>query len=68
MLRRKFGLIPIKIGFFNEFLQLLKNWAKVPVLYSTVSGQISPKLKRREFAILIIFSYTYTCTYVVLKV
>ena len=32
MLCRKFELIPIKIGFFNEFLKLLENWAKVPVL------------------------------------
>ena len=30
-----------------------------------VSGQISSKMKRREFAIFIIFSNTYTCTYVV---
>ena len=35
MLCRKFELIPIKIGFFYEFLILLKNWAKDPVLYST---------------------------------
>ena len=33
-----------------------------------VSGQISPKLKRREFFIFIIFSDTYTCTYAVYKV
>ena len=32
MLCRKFELIPIKIGFFYEFLKLLKNWVKVPVL------------------------------------
>ena len=32
MLCRKFELIPIKIGFFNEFLKLLKNQVKVPVL------------------------------------
>ena len=30
-----------------------------------VSGQISSKMARREFAILIIFSDTYTCSYVV---
>ena len=32
MLCRKFELIPIKIGIFYEFLKLLQNWAKVPVL------------------------------------
>ena len=32
MLCRKFELIPIIIGFFYEFLKLLKNWAKDPVL------------------------------------
>ena len=32
MLCRKFELTPIKIGFFYEFLKLLKNRAKVPVL------------------------------------
>ena len=37
MLYRKFELIPIKIGFFYKFLKLLKNQAKVPVLYSTWS-------------------------------
>ena len=35
MLHRNFELIPIKIGFFYEFLKLLKNQAKVP--YSTWS-------------------------------
>ena len=30
-------LIPIKIRFFYEFLKLLQNWAKKPVLYSTGS-------------------------------
>ena len=37
MLCSKFELIPIKIGFFYEFLKLLKNRTKVPVLYSTGS-------------------------------
>ena len=32
MLCRKFELIPIKIEFFTNFLKLLKNQAKVPVL------------------------------------
>ena len=27
--------------------------------------KISPKMKRREFSVFIIFSDTYTCTYVV---
>ena len=35
MLCRKFELIPIKIEFFYEFLKLLKNLVKDPVLYST---------------------------------
>ena len=30
-----------------------------------VSGQISPKMKRREFSIFITFSDTYTCTYAI---
>ena len=33
MLLRKFEVIPIKNEFFYEFLKLLKNQAKVPVLY-----------------------------------
>ena len=53
MLCRKFELISIKIGFFYEFLKLLQNLAKHPVLYSTGSsakihqkwqGEISPFL------------------------
>ena len=56
MLCRKFELIPIKIGFFMNFLKLLKNQAKVPVLQCMVSGQISSKMTRREFSIFIIFS------------
>ena len=51
MLRRKFELIPIKIGFFYEFLNLLKNWAKVPYSTGTLAkfhqkwlGEISPFL------------------------
>ena len=32
MLHRKFELIPIIIGFFYEFLKLLQNLVKVPVL------------------------------------
>ena len=39
MLCRKFKLIPIKIEFFYEFLKLLKNRVKVPVLLYTVVGQ-----------------------------
>ena len=31
-------------------------------------GQISPKMKSREFSIFIIFPDAYTCTYVVQKV
>ena len=64
MLCRMFELIPIKIRFFYKFLKLLKNRVKVPVLYYRVFGQISSKMKRREFPIFIIFSDTYTCPYV----
>ena len=38
---------------------------KNPCTKYMVSGQISSKIKRREFSIFIIFSDTYTCTYVV---
>ena len=68
MLYRKFELIPIKIGFFYEFLKLLKNRVKVPVLEYRDLGRISPKMKIRKFSIFIIFSDTYTCTYVVFQV
>ena len=61
MLCRKFELILIKIGFFYEFLKLLKNRAKDPVLL--VQG-ISSKMNRREFSIFIIFPDAYTFSYV----
>ena len=38
MLRRKYELIPMKIGFFCEFLNLFKNWAKDPVLLPSGSA------------------------------
>ena len=67
MLHRKFELIPIEIGFFYEFLKLLKIWTKVPVLYRDFD-QISSKMARREFSIFIIFSSSYTCFKVVYQV
>ena len=47
---------------FNEYLNLLKNQTKDPVLYNSVFGQISSKMPRREFSIFITFSDVYTCT------
>ena len=57
MLYRKLELIPIKI----EFLQILKVAQKLGQRPCTISS----KMKRREFAIFIIFSDAYTCIYVV---
>ena len=37
MFYKNFELILIKSGFFYKFLNLLKNWAEDPVLYSTGS-------------------------------
>ena len=63
MLCRMFELILIKMGFFMNFIKLLKNWVKVPVLWYMVTGQKLPKLKWLKFSILIIFPDAYTCTY-----
>ena len=68
MLCKNFELIPIKIGFFYKFLKLVQNQAKVPVLQYRVFGQISSKMARRKFSILITFSDTYTCTYMYMYV
>ena len=57
MLYRKFELISIKIGFLQTF--------KVAQNLGQRRCTISSKMKRREFAILKIFSDAYTCTYVV---
>ena len=67
MLCFKFELIPIKIGFYRNFFKLLQNLVKDPVQYRDV-GQISSKMTRREFSIFIIFSDTYTCSYVMFEV
>ena len=48
---------------FYEFLKLLKNQAKDPVLQG-----ISSKMARREFSIFIIFSDSYTCSYAMYRV
>ena len=61
MLHKTFELIPIKIGFFYDFLKLLKNWANVPVLYST--GILTKNEKERILHFIIFFD-AYTCTYV----
>ena len=58
MLCRKFELIPIKIEFFKVALK----FGQRPCII--VQG-ISSKMARREFSIFIIFSDTYTCSYVV---
>ena len=65
MLCRKFELIPIKIGFF---LQIFKVAPKSDQSPCTILQELGPnfgKIGRREFSIFIIFSDTYTCTYVV---
>ena len=64
MLCRKFELIPIKIEFFTNFKVATKS-GKSPHTIVQGLGQISSKMVRREFSILIIFTDTYTCTYVV---
>ena len=61
MLHRKFELIPIKIGFFMNFKVVQKS-GQSPC---TIVQGIWPKMAWREFSIFIIFSDTYTCTYVV---
>ena len=58
MLRRRFELIPIKIG----FLQIFKVAQKLGQSPCTIVQGHWPKITRREFSIFIIFSGTYTCT------
>ena len=48
---------------FYEFLKVARKSGQSPC--TIIFGQISRKLKRREFCIFIIFPNTYTCTYVV---
>ena len=57
--RKKFKLILIKFGFFYEFLKLLKNQAKVPVLSTWPTSSEVAKIK---FSIFEIFSDAYTCS------
>ena len=67
-------LILIKIGFFYEF-EVAKEFGQRPcTIYSTpctmctVVQGLQPnfiKMARREFSVFILFSDTYTCTYVV---
>ena len=62
MLRRKFELIPIKIGFFYKFLKLLKIWPET--MYYIVQGILS-KMAMGEFSIFIVYFNTYTFSDVV---
>ena len=48
-----------------DFLQIFKVAPKSGQRPCTIVQGISPKMARREFLIFIIFSDTYTCTYVV---
>ena len=54
MLCRKFELFTIKIGFFYEFLKLLQNWAKVPV----VQG-LGPNFAKNENEKILHFYYIF---------
>ena len=56
MLCRKFELIPIKIVFFANFLSCSKIGPKTLYYKYRVVVQISSKMKRREFSIIITFS------------
>ena len=56
MLCRKFELIPIKFGFFYEFFKLLKNLAKVPVLY-IVQGLRPDFIKNDKMRILHFYNF-----------
>ena len=66
MLFIKFELILIKIGFFMNFKRYSKIEPKT-MGYIIVQG-ISSKMAPREFSIFIIFSDTYTCSYVIFQV
>ena len=60
MLCRNFELIPIKFGFFMNFLICSKIRAKT-LYYSTgCLAKFPSKMARREFSIIIILSDTYT--------
>ena len=61
MLCREFERILIKIG----FLQIFKVTQKLGQKPCTIVQGILSKMARKEFSIFIIFSDTYTCTYVV---
>uniref|UniRef100_A0A1X7V905 Uncharacterized protein n=1 Tax=Amphimedon queenslandica TaxID=400682 RepID=A0A1X7V905_AMPQE len=65
MLCRKFELIPIKIGFFMNFLSCSKIVLKS--LYYIVQGTWPnfAKIEKKKFSIFIILSNTYTCTYAI---
>ena len=62
MLFIKFELILIKIGFFMNFKSCSKIGPK------TIVQGILSKIALRELSIFIIFSDTYTCSYVVYQV
>ena len=61
MLRRKFELIPIKIGFFK----VATKSGQRPCAIVQGHWPNFIKMTRREISISLIFSDTYTCTYVV---
>ena len=48
-----------------DFLRIFKVAPKSGQSHCSDFGQISPKMKRREFSIFIIFPDIYTCSYVV---
>ena len=64
MLFIKFDLIPIKIEFFMNF----KSYSKMGQRPWAIVQGISSKMTPREFSIFIIFSDTYTCSYVIFQV
>ena len=61
MLCRNFELILIKTG-FKKIFKVTQKSGQSPC---TIVQGILPKIARREFSIFIIFSDTYTCSYVV---
>ena len=69
MLCRIFELIMIKFGFFLQIFKVAPKFDKSPCIYNVyiiyIVQCILAKMDRREFFIFIIFSDTYTCTYVV---
>ena len=65
MLYINFELISMTIGFFMNFKVAQKSGHRP---WAIIVQDISSKMARREFSIFIIFSDTYTCSYVVYQV